>query len=737
MKYFIKTLLAKLVEESGYNPQDYLNLDNANLLLKQVRVDDIDEISQQLMLLCNNSKIIFQKQFFTSDEFYQFAQLSTHPFLVFEKTNAGSNIPILINKVDQSKEFKLFVFQDDYSEISEPVKTESLSEYNFALNNEGKIICINIFPLNIKSSFNNEHDNNDLNKNRFKIIGEFLGLLAEERKEIIYVWTYALLSGIITLSLPLGIQSLITFVSSGQAVTSVYILILFIVIGIFGAGFITILQIQLVEYIRQRLFVKNTFHYAYVIPKIKLESILKYNPPELVNRFFDVVSVQKGIATLLIDFSSASLQILFGIILLALYHPVFIVIGVFLVLMLLLIIMLTGPKALETSINESTYKYKIANWLEEMARALSTFKLAGNTSFAQDKTDTLLTKYLFWRNKHFKILVTQYYSFVIFKTLITATLLMLGVYLIINQLITLGQFIAAEIIIILIMNSIEKIIIKLDTVYDVLTSTEKLSKVKQLPTDNYSGIEFTKTQAESGIELDVVGLSYHYSDSEETVLNDINLKIKAAERICICGDNGSGKTTLVNVILGIYDNYSGAILYNGMSLRIINKLSLFDYLGDYISQQGIFDGTLIENLLIGRKNISFDDVKWATQIVGLNDWINNLPDGFDTQIVGGAVRLSSGIEKRIVLARNMVDKPKVLVLDDFLLGVSKTDKVRIMQTLTSSEYPWSLILISNDPAVMKYCQRIVMLHKGSLVADSDFKTLEESNKQFRELIYNI
>jgi ABC-type transport system involved in cytochrome bd biosynthesis fused ATPase/permease subunit len=158
---------------------------------------------------------------------------------------------------------------------------------------------------------------------------------------------------------------------------------------------------------------------------------------------------------------------------------------------------------------------------------------------------------------------------------------------------------------------------------------------------------------------------------------------------------------------------------------------------EIISQQGIFDGTLIENIVIGRKNITIADVQWATQIVGLSNWINHLSEGFDTQIIGGAVRLSSGIEKRIVLARNMVDRPKVLVSDDFLLGVSRADKVRIMQTLTSNEYPWSLILISNDPVVMKYCQRIVLLQHGKIIADSDFNTLEKSNKYFRELIYNI
>ncbi|MFN9882706.1 MAG: hypothetical protein ACK53R_04935, partial [Bacteroidota bacterium] len=177
--------------------------------------------------------------------------------------------------------------------------------------------------------------------------------------------------------------------------------------------------------------------------------------------------------------------------------------------------------------------------------------------------------------------------------------------------------------------------------------------------------------------------------------------------------------------------------YNGMSLRSINRLSLFDYLGDYISQQGIFDGTLMENILIGRKNISVTDLQWAIDTVGLSEWINQLPDGFDTQIVGGAIRLSSGTEKRIVLARNMVDKPRVLVLDDFLMGVSRGDKVRIIKTLTDPRHPWSVIMISNDPIIMQYCNRILLLEEGTITADSDFKTMEETNKNFRELIYNI
>lgn len=733
MKIYAKTILSELIRQSGLDPLDFIDEYKADLLVRKEKHYNANEIIEQLVILCNTSGIILQQHSESKEQLLEILKSAAYPVLLFIKEN-NSDIPVIIKKVDNKSTYVACRTIDN--QIEETL-FENITDFfsdNTLLDDNKHIHYITVYPVRPFESNEIEQKNN--NHNRYKILSKFFNLLLEERREIVYVWLYAIISGIVTLSLPLGIQSLINFVSSGQAVTSAYILILFILIGIFGTGFITIMQLQLVEYIRQRVFVKNTFQYAYIIPKIKLESILKYNPPELINRFFDVVSLQKGLATLLIDFSSALLQIVFGIILLTMYHPFFIIIGIFLITALILIISLTGPKGLETSINESTYKYKIANWLEEMARALSTFKLAGNTTFAQDKTDTLLSKYLYWRNKHFKILVSQYYSFVIFKTLITAILLLLGVYLIVNQLITLGQFVASEIIIILIMNSIEKIIIKLDTVYDVLTSTEKLSTVKQLPIDNYNGIEFPSAIADNGIQIEVKDLSYHYQDSDKKVLDRVSFVINPGDRICISGENGCGKTTLVNILLGIYENYEGMVMYNGLSLRTINKLSLFDHLGDYISQQGIFDGTLIENIIIGRKNISISDVQWALDVVGLSDWVNSLPNGFDTMIIGGSVRLSSGIEKRIVLARNMVDKPKVLVLDDFLLGVSRKDKVNIMQSLSASAYQWSLILISNDPVVMHYCKRIILMQDGKLIADSDFKSLEAGNEYFRDIVFN-
>ncbi len=143
---------------------------------------------------------------------------------------------------------------------------------------------------------------------------------------------------------------------------------------------------------------------------------------------------------------------------------------------------------METSLRESQYKYGVAGWLEELARVVRSFKFSKGTLLNMKQTDNLVTGYLDARTCHFRILIFQYWALISFKVVITAAMLIVGSYLLINQQLNLGQFIAAEIVILLVLNSVEKLIINLDKVYDVLTSVEKLSKVTDKPLDQDGGI---------------------------------------------------------------------------------------------------------------------------------------------------------------------------------------------------------------------------------------------------------
>ena len=305
-------------------------------------------------------------------------------------------------------------------------------------------------------------------------------LLNTERRDIGYVYLYAVVSGLIGLSLPLGIQAVFNLVSGGMVFSSVYVLIGLVIVGVIISGFILIGQQVLVEVLQQRLFVKAAFEFTYRLPRIEPEALDGQHPPELMNRFFDVLTIQKGLPKLLIDLTAAVVQIGFGIILLSFYHPVFIAFGILTVATVVIIVWLNGSKALKTSLYESKYKYKLVAWLETMAGSLPLLRQETDPATYMDQTDELVAQYIDYRNQHFSVLKRFYISAVAFKTLITGGLLILGTTLVVGREMSLGQFVAAELVIVLITSSVDKLIMGIDVVYDLMTAVEKLANVTDL-----------------------------------------------------------------------------------------------------------------------------------------------------------------------------------------------------------------------------------------------------------------
>ena len=289
-------------------------------------------------------------------------------------------------------------------------------------------------------------------------IQRFFRLLKPDGPEVRNIYIYAIFNGLINLSLPLGIQSIINLIQGGEVSTSWLVLVLIVSLGIALSGIVQINQLRITENLQQKIFTRSAFEFAFRIPRIKLKEFYNAYAPELMNRFFDVVSVQKNLSKILLDFSTATIQVTFGLILLSLYHPFFIVLSLFLVSMLYVIIRMTAKKGLQTSLEESKNKYKIAHWLEELARTNYAFKLAGETDLPLKRVDKLSDKYVNSREAHFSVLIKQYSLMVAFKVMVALGLLLIGGILVIEQKMNIGQFVAAEIIILLIINSVEKLV---------------------------------------------------------------------------------------------------------------------------------------------------------------------------------------------------------------------------------------------------------------------------------------
>lgn len=553
-------------------------------------------------------------------------------------------------------------------------------------------------------------------------VRRLLRLLSTERKDILYILFYAVIIGMTSLVLPLGIQSTVELISGGVFFSSVYLLIAAVITGILAAGGLQIMQISLVEYLQQRIFTKAALEFTFRIPRIKIESIHNNYAPELVNRFFDVMTIQKGLPKLLIDLSSGTIQIVFGLLLLSLYHPFFVFFSMVLVSALVLIFYLTGPKGLHSSIQESKYKYKVAQWLEELARALNSFKLAGTTDLPIKKTDYNVNNYLKYRKVHFQTLITQFSYILIFKAAVTGGLLIMGTILVIDREITLGQFVASEVIIILILNAVEKIIMYMDVVYDLLTAVDKVAQVTDLPLEKVGGIDFTRQSWQGGYAISIKNLRYQYPGAKE-ILKGINLEIKAGERICIAGTGGAGKTTLTNIVSGLLPDFDGIVTINNYSIRDLDLTHLRDKIAKNISTEDIFDGTIYDNLTVGKPMKSVDDAIQALQQVGLSDDVNQLPEGLSTPLVSGGKGLPSSMIQKLILARCLAKKPALLILNDFFSGLKKATKLDLIKVVTSSDNPWTLIAVSNDPLIMAASDRVVVLQDGVIELQGTFDQL--------------
>ena len=387
----------------------------------------------------------------------------------------------------------------------------------------------------------------------------FIGLLELDRKDIRQIIFYAVFAGIVALSLPLGIQAIINLIQGAQISTSWIVLVVLVTLGVAFQGTLQIMQIRILENVQQKIFMRSSFEFAYRFPKIKMSELRDFYPPELANRFFDTLTVQKGLSKILLDFPAAILQILFGLILLSMYHPFFIIYGVLLVLLIYLVFKFTAKKGLETSLAESKAKYRVAHWIQEVARSLVSFKLSGKTSLAMERNDTLTKEYLSYRESHFRVLLLQYSQMIGFKVLVTAGLLLIGGLLVINQQMNIGQFVASEIIILLVIGSVEKLITGLETFYDVLTSLEKIGQVVDKELEPQEGIDPMENTHKLSIELQDVGFA---NPQGKTILQNINLNINEGKRILIEGATGSGKTTLLKVISGLISPTSGSFYVN-------------------------------------------------------------------------------------------------------------------------------------------------------------------------------
>ena len=255
---------------------------------------------------------------------------------------------------------------------------------------------------------------------------------------------------------------------------------------------------------------------------------------------------------------------------------------------------------------------------------------------------------------------------------------------------------------------------------------DKIGTVTDLPLDKNTGVDFKEINTGEGISVRLDNVNHRFADSQVPTLKNINMDIKAGEKVCIVGYNGSGKTTLIQVISCFLNDYQGAVLYNNIPRKNFNQKSLRYFIGDYSSKEDIFKGTLRENIDLSNPNIHFSELVNVTNAVGLTGFISTLPNGFDTMLLPEGKNLPRNVVAKIILARSIVTTPQLLAIEEIMANIELKDRTGIAHLLTDKNKPWTLVAVTNDPVLASRCDRVFVMKDGEIVEEGSFEKIKHS-----------
>ncbi len=532
-------------------------------------------------------------------------------------------------------------------------------------------------------------------------------LLQPERRDIVGVVVFAVAVSVLSLATPIAVESLVNTVAFGVLMWPVVVIagVLMTCLGLAAA--IRAMQVYVVECVQRRLFVRVVADYAHRLPRLKLDAFDQRYGPELANRFFDILNLQKSLAFLLLDGVALVVTALIGMAVLAFYHPFLLGFDILLLLMITFILFVLGWGGVRTSLHESHAKYDVAAWLEELLRCLRTFKFAGGQQLALEKADQLAGGYVTARRQHFRVVWRQTVFSLGLQVIASTALLGLGGYLVINRQLTLGQLVAAELIVALVVASVAKLGKYAETYYDLMAGAEKLGLVTDLPLEREGGESLSSgeslTNGGRGIDVRVHGVE---RASHRTLPTPTDWHVAPGERVAVVGPPGSGKTTLFEMLCGLREPGHGVVEMDGIDTRGVSLEQMREQVV-LVEGTGIFTGTVIENVRVGRPHLSPGDVREALRVVGLVGAVHDLPHGLDTPLTPGGGPLSASQTLRLTMARALVGRPRLLLLDGVLDALDLRECPDLLPRLFDRSAPWTLLVASTNPAVIGMCDRVI------------------------------
>jgi ATP-binding cassette subfamily B protein len=571
-----------------------------------------------------------------------------------------------------------------------------------------------------------EHDPHDRLDNISETFESLLRLVSDERSDLITITLYAVMVALFALSIPLATQGIIDAVALGTFTSQIVVLCGAIVVGLLLYGAFNMLQYYTVDMLQRRLFAATGLEMAYRIPMMKRSALEGEYGPALINRFFDVITMQKSLAKILLNGLAYALVALTSLLLLAVYSPFFLLIGLLALLFTPILIWGLGRNGLKTSILESSAKYAMAHWLEDLARCQQSFKLNGTASYVHARTDRIASRYVRARSRHFRIFGRQLAAAAVFRALIVGLALGIGGYLATQGDITLGQFVAAELVIVSLTSAGFNIVELFASGYDLLTAISKILHVTEKPLESVGGEAMPDRSGPAPVSIRNVTVGY---GRERPALDDISIDIEAGTHVAVVGESGAGKTTLSRTLLRLHELDRGRITFDGHDITRLDLRAYRRSIGLALSTDELFKGTVEENITMGR-SFTYPELERALEMAHLEEDVLQLPNGLQTPVTSAGLEFPHGFVRRIMIARAVIGDPRLLILDEAFSGIEEPVKRRLIDRIYGHD-AWTLLsIVDGDPTTVRRADRVVFLDKGEIVWDGRPDVIPEDSGEF-------
>lgn len=538
-----------------------------------------------------------------------------------------------------------------------------------------------------------------------------VSILRPEATDIVVVALFSLVVGILSLATPIMVEALVNTVAFGRYLQPLFVLSIMLFTFLGFAAVLKGLQAYAAEMMQQRIFVRIVASLAERLPRVNREAFAGGHGPELLNRFFEVITVQKSAAYLVLDGIAIVITAFIGMLVLAFYHPFLLGFDLVLIAAVSFAVFALGRGAVGSAIDESHKKYAVASWLQQLARYPTTFKLAGGLPQSLDKADELSVAYLEARRAHFRILFRQVAFTLGLQAVAAASLLGLGGFLVINGQLTLGQLVASELIVVVVVGSFAKLGKHMESYYDLLAACDKLGHLLDLPTERASGI--APPRQPRGAKLQFHRVQLALGGNRRTP--EIAMLVEPGERLALTGPAGCGKSSLLELLYALQDPAHGYVEYDSLDLRSVSPSRLREQVA-LVNDIEILEGTIAENVHLHRQHVDHLQLRAALEAVGLWEEIMAMDDGLETRLAPGGGILSNSQAIRLMLARAIAGQPRLILVDSILDQLSEPHLRLAFDALSPSDRSSTVILVTSRDSLLESCDRTFSILAGPGIA---------------------